>query len=772
VLTRNKPPQLELPDPIPIAAPDDLDARTRERIDGVLDDGEDLILVAHADLGADGRFGEQWLAVTSSHVLVFGPEVEGDGAPTKIVSMEDIEGAGVEMQVGCGILQVTMAGQPLDVIQYSHSQAAAFNKLSRAIDDLAKDGKEIDVPKLIQPDEDEKICEKCGRVLPPWSPNCPACVPRGRILRRLYGYLRPHIGIALLALAITFVGTGITLIGPQITRVMVDHVLAPKDDTVYYSWPPAEKLKLLGTLILLQIGLHLTGTVLRMAHGWIMIWLGGRITFDVRSQLYQRMQHLALKFFDKKDTGGLMSRITRDSDAIHQMIGEGSEILIRDGLLVVGIGVVLLVMDWKLALCIMIPVPIIVIVTASFWRKLHRMYHRIWHRWSKLFSRINEAISGVRVVKAFAQEEREVDSVNTRAYQLFVANVKADRVWAIYFPAVELMFMLVMVSIWWFGGRSIILGTGFTLGALQAFIQYMFRFFGPLQSLTRLNDRLTRSFTAAERVFEVIDTEPEGYDNPDAVKDERLKGHVDIKDVSFGYDKAQLVLRNVSIEVQPGEMIGLVGHSGAGKSTLINLVCRFYDVDDGEILIDGVPIKDISLHNLRSQIGVVLQESFLFNGTIAENIAYGKPGATVEEIIGAARAANAHEFIIRLPDGYDTKVGERGARVSGGERQRISIARAILHDPAILILDEATASVDTETEKQIQEAISRLIAGRTTFAIAHRLSTLRNADRLLVLEHGKVSELGTHDELLEQRGTYHKLVEMQREVSAIKAVDG
>jgi ATP-binding cassette subfamily B protein len=313
---------------------------------------------------------------------------------------------------------------------------------------------------------------------------------------------------------------------------------------------------------------------------------------------------------------------------------------------------------------------------------------------------------------------------------------------------------------------------GFTLGTLMAFFYFVNMFYRPLQSLTRLNDWMQRAFTAAERVFEIIDTEPEDYDNPDAVHIERIEGRVKLDDITFGYDKAQPVLQNISLDVEPGEMIGLVGHSGAGKSTLINLVCRFYDVDEGTVLIDGVPIKDVDLRDLRTQIGVVLQEPFLFNGTIAENIAYGKPDATTEEIMRAARAANAHEFIIRTPDGYDTKVGERGAQVSGGERQRISIARAILHDPAILILDEATASVDTETEQQIQEAIGELVAGRTTFAIAHRLSTLRNADRLLVLEHGKLAELGTHQELLDQRGVYYRLVNMQREVSAIKVVDG
>ncbi len=770
MLSKKKAPQVELPDRIPISPAEEADARARERVEGVLDDGEQLILVARSDIGPDGRFGEQWLAVTSAHLFVFGPDAEGDGAPTKVLSLEDVEGAAVETVVGRAILQVTMAGQPVDVIACSHSQAAAFNKLSRAIDDLAKQEKEIDVPKLVRPDEDEKLCEKCGRVLPPWSSNCPACVPRGQILRRLWGYLTPYWWVALLALLMSLGTSGVSLLGPLIARSITDDVLVPAVKGEFDD--PAIGIRTLSGLILLLIGVRVVSTLLGMAHGYVMVWLGGKITFDVRSQLYERMQHLALKFFDKKETGGLMSRITRDSDYIHHMVAEGAEVLARDGLLVVGIGVVLFVMDWRLALWVMVPAPIIAIATATFWRRVRRMYHRLWHRWGKLFSRINEAISGVRVVKAFAQEEREVDSVNDRAYSLFQAGVRADRVWAIYFPFVGLTLALVTIAIWWVGGRRIILGQGFSLGDLQAFIQYMFMFYGPLQSLTRLNDWMQRAFTAAERVFEVIDTEPEDYDREDAVQPGRLKGEVKIDDITFGYDKAAPVLRSISLDVEPGEMIGLVGHSGAGKSTLINLVCRFYDVDEGTVSIDGIDIKDIGLHELRSQIGAVLQEPFLFNGSIAENIAYGKPDATVEEIIRAARAANAHEFVVRMPDGYDTKVGERGARVSGGERQRISIARAILHDPAILILDEATASVDTETEQQIQEAIGRLISGRTTFAIAHRLSTLRNADRLLVLEHGKLSELGTHEELLEMRGVYHRLVELQKETSAIKAVDG
>jgi len=769
VLNNRKLPHLDLPDRVPITPGEDVDSGLRERVASVLDEGEQLLLVAESDLGPDGTFGRQWLVVTSSQLLVFGPELEGDGAPRTVISLQDVEGSTVEMLVGRAVLQVTMGGQPVDVIGYSQSCAAAFSRLSRAIDDLKNNEKEIDVARLTKPPEDEKVCEKCGRILPPWSSNCPACVPRGQILRRLLTYLKPYWYVAASALLVSFGSSGLELIPPVLMRRLIDDVINVHTTPM----PPAvQRVAMLTQLLVLLVLVRIGGTLLTIAHGNIMIWLGGRITFDVRSHLYSAMQHLALKFFDKKETGGLMSRVTRDSDYIQHMVAEGAEVLVRDGLLVVGIATMLFVTDWRLALWVMIPAPLIAFATTFFWRRVHRMYHRLWHRWSKLFSRINEAISGVRVVKAFAQEDREVDSVNERAYDLFRAGVRTERVWAIYFPIIGLTIAATQLLIWWIGGQRIIGDSGFKLGQLMQFFFYVSMFYGPLQSLTRLNDWMQRAFTAAERVFEVIDTEPEEYEKADAVSVPQVKGHVKIEDVTFGYDKAVPVLQHISLDVAQGEMIGLVGHSGAGKSTLINLICRFYDADDGTIEIDGTDIRNIRLTDLRSQIGAVLQEPFLFNGSIADNIAYGKPKATPEEVIRAARAANAHEFVIRMPDGYDTVVGERGARLSGGERQRISIARAILHNPAILILDEATASVDTETEQQIQEAIGRLITGRTTFAIAHRLSTLRNAHRLLVLEHGKTAELGTHDELLEKRGTYHKLVELQRQVSAVKVVDG
>jgi ATP-binding cassette subfamily B protein len=330
--------------------------------------------------------------------------------------------------------------------------------------------------------------------------------------------------------------------------------------------------------------------------------------------------------------------------------------------------------------------------------------------------------------------------------------------------------MLGTLLVWYFGGRDV-LHKEMSLGALVAFMAYVWMFYGPVQSLSQLVNWCSRSLTAAERVFEILDVEPEVADSDDAVEMPDVDGHVEFKDVVFGYEAHRPVLKNISFDVTPGEMIGLVGHSGAGKTTTINLLCRFYTPDEGEILVDGVPVRNIRIADLRRQLGVVPQDTFLFGGTIAENIAYAKPGATKEEIIQAAKVANAHDFILRKPDGYETHLGEQGGGLSAGEKQRLAIARAVLHDPRILILDEATSQLDVETEKQVQEAVGRLVEGRTTFAIAHRLATLRNADRLIVIKNGEIVEIGSHDELLENDGEFKRLVKTYQEISKVRAVE-
>lgn len=395
--------------------------------------------------------------------------------------------------------------------------------------------------------------------------------------------------------------------------------------------------------------------------------------------------------------------------------------------------------------------------------------HRVWQRWGRLNALLNESLSGFRIVRAFAQEHREISRFSQRSSELISSVITVERTWAMLFATISLFTAMGTLLVWYLGGRQV-LGEEMTLGTLMAFLFYLGMFYAPLQALSWLINWASRSLTAAERLFEILDTPPE-TDEPDVISVPKIEGRVEFKNVVFGYEKHRPVLKGVNFTVEPGEMVGLVGHSGAGKTTTINLICRFYDVDEGQILIDGIDIRKIQRSDLRRQIGLVPQDTFLFSGTIAENITFAKPNATKEEIIRAAKIANAHDFIVtQKPDGYDTQVGERGQGLSVGERQRIAISRALLPDPRIIILDEATSQVDVETERQIQEAIERLVKGRTTFAIAHRLATLRSANKLIVLKEGQIAEIGTHDELMQKQGEFYRLVQTYQEVVKLRAV--
>jgi ATP-binding cassette subfamily B protein len=719
------------------------------------------------DINAAGTFGPEWLVIENRQLYVFAPNGGQRAHLLHAVPLSTIREAKAEMHVGNGLLEVRTDTETIPLIRFSHATVSAANTVARQINALAKG----QTPRQEKVEEKRKHCPQCKRVLPEDTEVCPACLNKRAVMLRLFQFIAPYKKQVAASIVFLIAATCVELAPPYIGGRIVD-TLSPHVHPVTKVLMRPDPVGAFHTLTLLIGCLALArvlGAGIIYGQRRLNPWLGGRVTMDIRVALYNKFNQLSLAYYDKRSTGSMMSRVTNDADNLWDFIAEGIPWLLTNVMMLFGIGTVLFRLNWQLAFLMLAPAPFIYALTSWFMPRARRKWHHVWHRISKMYANLSSTLTGMRVVKAFAQEDREIDQFTNRNRRVFEASYAANAFWASYWPVLGLLMSTGTYIIYLFGGHKVLEGQ-MTVGTLTMFIGYLGQFYAPFQNFSRVVDWSTRSLTAAERVFEILDTVPDIQEAKDARAMPHIQGAVEFEDVAFTYDKAKRVLEDFTLKVEPGEMIGLVGHSGAGKSTIINLLSRFYDVTEGVVKIDGVDVRQISQEDFRHQLGIVLQEPFLFPGTIRDNIAYAKPDATVEEIMRAAKAANCHNFIMKFPDGYDTQAGERGQRLSGGERQRISIARAILHDPKILILDEATASVDTETEKQIQEAIARLIQNRTTFAIAHRLSTLRNASRLVVMKEGKMVECGTHDELMEQDGVYANLVKIQNEVNKIKAI--
>ncbi|MCM1024887.1 MAG: ABC transporter ATP-binding protein/permease [Roseburia sp.] len=721
--------------------------------------GEEIWYCVPVDLGFDNEKKRAessytdtvWIVVTTERLLI----LEGERKAAEY-ELRDCEKIKCEHQVYSGI--VTVFGK-----DGSESCAARFSmrhiirvayavRGAQTILNALETGCPLTGEDRVESREYEKYCEKCGRALPGTS-KCPYCEGKADVLKKLMALCGEFVGKLLLISLLMVLVSAINLISPMVQRNFIDQSLASGQGTVTELW------RFIGITFFLMVA----GVVLGIFRYWNCVKLGASISMSLRRKLYYKIQILSLSFINNRRPGELMNRVSRDTRRIREFMEEVFGDMFSTLLTMIVSLVMMLIISWKMTLLSLVFIIVVFVITRLFWHQIHTIFHKQWLRFDDMHSSLQDIISGMRIVKSFGQEARESARFTEKTQEFAAVQKKNETFWAIFFPILTFLLGVGTYIAVFFGGIQVLDGE-MTVGQLVQFVTYSGYLYGPLSWMTHLPRSVMQMVTSLNRIYDVLDEEPMLADKEDS-KVFPIRGAFTFEDVSFGYQTYEPVLENVSFSVKQGEMIGLVGASGTGKSTLINLIMRLYDVDQGRITLDGYDLRDIQMESLHSQIGVVLQETFLFSGSILANIRFAKQDATLEEVIRAARAANAHDFICKTPDGYNTYVGEHGYNLSGGERQRIAIARAILNNPRILILDEATSALDTESEFLIQQALDRLIQGRTTFAIAHRLSTLRNADRLVVIDRHGIAEIGTHNELLEKKGIYYGLVNAQLKMS-------
>lgn len=565
---------------------------------------------------------------------------------------------------------------------------------------------------------------------------------------RILSYIKPYMHRLIFAMFCTIMAAAGNLYIPWIIKDMIDEVLADKNGTML-NWIAASIIA-----IFVVRGLFWYG------QNYLMSYVGQSVIIDIRAAVFKKLQRLSVSFYDKNKTGTIMSYVTNDVNALQSAMVENTIEMITEGFILIGSVVAMIYLDWRLTLFTVCTFPVVLWFMEFFGKKIRKTGGRIQECTADITSVLQESVASARVIKSFVREDYEVDRFDVENRANFRANMKNAQLMATLTPVVELVAAIGVTMIIWYGGNNVINGT-ITAGSLVAFLTYAVNISNPIKRLTRVIGNIQKALAAAQRVFMIIDMPEEIAESRDAKQLPEVSGKVEFQNVSFAYDDKGNVITDLSFSVKPGEVIAIVGPSGAGKSTIANLLPRFYDVNKGDIKIDGHSVREVTLDSLREQVGIVPQETMLFNGSVYNNILYGRLDATKEEIEAAAKAANAHDFIMQLTDGYENKLGDRGVNLSGGQRQRIAIARAILKNPRILILDEATSALDTESERVVQEALDRLMVGRTSFVIAHRLSTVKNADKILVLEKGNLVESGTHDELLALDGLYAHLYKIQ-----------
>ncbi|MGM9663946.1 MAG: ABC transporter ATP-binding protein [Eubacteriales bacterium] len=734
------------------------DSSLEIKIGEMLAENERELFKIVTDLLPSGNYGESLAEFTSDRIIAVHCE-DGGEISAICVPYSEIDSLMIKRMYGNAfLLAVKKNGEKTEIARATYAVTAFFNSAVLFMDKISSGIPTDDAMESVIAAYKSfcTVCPKCGRNLVRPGADCLNCASKGKLVSKLVKYVKPEFKIISLSVIMSVVITALSLVPPYITKMLVDDVIPSKNKQALYVIVAF----LLGTYIIQYLFSAIRGTLLRRA--------GDSIVANLRNDVFEKAQHLPMKFYDKTSTGSVINRISNDTSNLQAFILRITQDVITQLFLLVGIVIIMITMNWKLSLLSLIPVPFVVYASRKFGRKIRPFYRRIWRKWTAVSSVLTDSIPCIRVVKAFAGEKRASKRLEKQNKEWQKVSIRAGKMSSIFSALISFVVVCGSLIIWDIGGLQVINGSpDISLGLLVSFISYTSMFYGPVNFFAGLNDSYQSALTSAERVMDILDAEPEHDDGKGNIPD-HINGKVEFRHVSFSFDKTKNVLSDINLTIEPGEAVGIVGTTGSGKTTLINLFMRFYDNYDGQILLDGKDIKTIDMSYFRTKIGYVQQEAMMFSDTIFNNIAYAKPNATIEEVIMAADIANAHEFILRHPDAYDTILGERGVGLSGGERQRISIARAILNNPSVLIFDEATSAVDSETEKLIQDAINNLVKGRTTLMIAHRLSTLKQADKIVVIDKGRIAEFGTPDELMAKKGKYYKLVKIQSMADQVK----
>lgn len=737
----------------------------------IREEGEEILFALVGDLNLAGAYAETAVFFTASALWRY-DGVEGEFCRYAYSDLSEVQSK--RMYGNATLSALLPDGRREILFRYTYSIAALCEASAQFISQL-NDGASLEDQLAVMEASIEhaiSVCPKCGRQLLHPGAECIMCRSKTKIAKRLFAYIKPQMGTLTFCILLAFITTFMALIPPAITGYIVDVVFPGgkgSSNVGFLNMLTAhcqnDAGRMLSLMILLLLVTYLLQYSIGVLRSYLMRCVGHRAVAAMRIDVYRQAQLLPMRFYDKTSTGSVINRIAGDCNTIKDFMLRITQEAVVHLFQMIGIIVIMISMNPTLTLYSLIPVPIIVVLSRIFSKKIRPFYVRIWRRWSAVFSTLADVIPCIKVVKSFTGEDRSSDLFEKKNDEWLQMDLRLGKI-ATAFPQIVSFFITCgSLMIWAIGGTKVISGeSGYSAGLIVSFISYASMFYTPVSFFANLTDSYQNTLSSTEKVLDILEAEPE-VQAPDAIKPGKLKGEIEFKHVSFSFDRTKKVLDNVSFKIAPGEVVGIVGTTGSGKSTLINLLMRFYDGYSGKILVDGTNIKKFDLSAYREQVGYVQQEPQMFSDTIFNNIAYGRPDATMEEVIAAADAANAHGFICRQPDAYDTMLGERGVGVSGGEKQRISIARAVLKQPSLMIFDEATAAVDSETERLIQDAIDHLIEGKTTLMIAHRLSTLRHANRILVVDNGHIIENGSPEELMALKGKYYKLVQIQSMVA-------